>query len=78
MMRRASERELAARFHQVLARMASQDREVLTLRIVDELTHEEIACLLELDAAAVRKRFARALLRLRSLLADEGLLESAP
>jgi RNA polymerase sigma-70 factor (ECF subfamily) len=76
--RRLEERELARRVRAVLDRLVAADREVLTLRIVDELSYEEVAYLLDVEQAAARKRFARGLLRLRQLLAEEGLLESSP
>jgi DNA-directed RNA polymerase specialized sigma24 family protein len=45
---------------------------------VDELPYQEIGCILDLDPAAARKRYGRALLRLRKLLRDAGLLEDQP
>jgi hypothetical protein len=35
---------------------------------------EEIACLLEIEPAAARKRFGRALIRLQQRLSEHGLL----
>jgi RNA polymerase sigma-70 factor, ECF subfamily len=52
------------------------DREVLLMRHAEELSYEEIGCLLEIQPAAARKRYGRALLRLRKVLSDHGLLES--
>ena len=39
------------------------------------MSFDEIACLLEIEAAAARKRFGRALLRLRKTLDGRGLFE---
>ena len=58
-----------------LAELSETDREVLLMRNVEELPYREIGCILELDPAAARKRYGRALLRLRSV-ADP--LQGAP
>jgi RNA polymerase sigma-70 factor (ECF subfamily) len=60
--------ELAVRVRQSLARLNEVDREVIYMRIFEGLAHDEIAAVLDIEAAAVRKRFGRALLRLRSEL----------
>jgi RNA polymerase sigma-70 factor (ECF subfamily) len=69
-------REFADRVSQAVARLDDDDREILLLRHVDELPYEEVGCLLGVEPAAARKRYGRALLRLRKVLADQGLLES--
>lgn len=61
-----SERLLA----QALARLPDNMREVVVLHDLQGLTHEEIAGLLAEEAPAVRKRYSRALGRLRELLED--------
>src|SRR5262249_50715370 len=71
-------RELARRVRNALARLTETDREILLMRNVEELPYEEIGCLLDLSAAAARKRYGRARLRLQEILSDEGLLESPP
>ena len=70
--------ELVRRVRQALAGLSETDREVLLMRSVDELPYREIACILDLDPAAARKRYGRALLRLRRLLLDADLLEGLP
>jgi RNA polymerase sigma-70 factor (ECF subfamily) len=70
--------ELVHRVRQVLAELSPTDREVLLMRQVDELPYREIGCILDLDPAAARQRYGRALLRLRKLLLDAGLLEDQP
>jgi RNA polymerase sigma-70 factor (ECF subfamily) len=69
-------REFAGRVSRAVAELAEADREVLLMRHAEELSYEEMACLLEIQPAAARKRYGRALLRLRKVLSDHGLLES--
>ena len=71
-------REFADRVAQAVTQLAEADREILLMRHAEELPYEEIAYLLEIEPAAARKRYGRALLRLRQVLKDHGLLESAP
>jgi RNA polymerase sigma-70 factor (ECF subfamily) len=73
-----SRRELTRLVRQALARLPDADREVLLLRTFEGFSHQEIGCILEIDTAAARKRYGRALLRLRKLLFDSGLMESPP
>jgi RNA polymerase sigma-70 factor (ECF subfamily) len=68
-------RELADRITQAVAQLAESDREILLMRHAEDLPYEEIACLLEIEPAAARKRYGRALIRLQKVLADHGLLE---
>jgi RNA polymerase sigma-70 factor (ECF subfamily) len=75
---RLSVEEAARQVRQALAELEEMDREVLLLRHLEGLAHEEAACILGIEPAAVRKRYGRALLRLRKLLVDRGLLESPP
>jgi RNA polymerase sigma-70 factor (ECF subfamily) len=74
----AEARELAERIARAVAQLGDADREILLLRHAEDLPFEEIAYLLDLTAAAARKRFGRALIRLQTLLRDEGLLEGPP
>jgi RNA polymerase sigma-70 factor (ECF subfamily) len=69
-------RELAERVSRAVARLAAGDREILLLRHAEDLPFKEIGCLLDLEPATARKRFGRALIRLRNVLGEEGLLES--
>jgi RNA polymerase sigma-70 factor (ECF subfamily) len=68
-------RELAERVSQAVADLAEADREILLMRDADELPYEEIACLLDIEPAAARKRYGRALIRLQKILSDRGILE---
>ncbi len=76
--RQLARRDLVACVRKALARLPEVDREVLLMRNVDELPFREIACMLDVEAAAVRKRYGRALLRLRKLLLEAGLLGDEP
>ena len=71
----AQARELAERAGRAVAELAEADREVLLMRHAEDLSYEEIACLLDVQPAAARKRYGRALIRLQKVLAEHGLLE---
>ena len=73
-----SRRELVRQVQEVVAGLAEADREVLFMRHYEGLSYQEVACILDIDPAAARKRYGRALLRLHQLLADAGLGESSP
>jgi RNA polymerase sigma-70 factor (ECF subfamily) len=72
---RLHRRELADRVARAVAQLGTADREVLFMRHAEDLTFEEISCLLGIEPAAARKRFGRALIRLQKLLCDQGVLE---
>lgn len=72
----AEAREFADRVGRAVADLGEADREVLLMRHAEELPYEEIAYLLEIEAAAARKRYGRALIRLRNVLNSHGLLGS--
>jgi RNA polymerase sigma-70 factor (ECF subfamily) len=69
--------EIARRVREAVARLPEDDQEVLLMRNFEGLSNPEIGYLLGLDPAAVSKRHGRALLRLRALLLENGLGESA-
>jgi RNA polymerase sigma-70 factor (ECF subfamily) len=71
----AQAREFAAAVSRAVAELSEADREVLLMRHAEGLSYEEIACLLDIEQAAARKRFGRALIRLQKVLSDHGLLE---
>jgi RNA polymerase sigma-70 factor (ECF subfamily) len=66
--------EVAERVRRAVEELGDADREILLLRHVDELPYEEIACLLEIEPAAARKRYGRAMIRLQQHLCKQGLL----
>jgi RNA polymerase sigma-70 factor (ECF subfamily) len=74
----AEAREFADRVGRAVAELPEGDREILLLRHTDDLSYAEVGELLEITPAAARKRYGRALLRLRKVLTDHGLLESQP
>jgi RNA polymerase sigma-70 factor (ECF subfamily) len=67
-------REQAERVGLAVAKLEENDREILLMRHVEDLPYEEIACLLDIEPTAARKRYGRALIRLQRLLNDFGLL----
>src|SRR5262245_59291878 len=70
----AEAKELAEQVAAVVAELPEADREILLLRQVQDLPYEEVALLLDIDPAAARQRYGRALLRLQKRLEDQGLL----
>ncbi len=71
----AEAREFEERVARAVGELPPADREVLLLRNADGLPFAEIGALMGIEPAAVRKRFGRALLRLRTALISAGLLE---
>ena len=69
-------RELVHSVRLAVAQLADTDREILFMRNYEGLSYQEVAYLLDLEVAAARQRYARALLRLHQLLSDGGLTES--
>lgn len=67
----ASLRQRASRARAALEQIKPTEREALLLRYVGQLSFSEVAMVCGMDEAAARKRVSRALLRLRSQLADE-------
>lgn len=62
--RRLIEAEVRSRLLQVLAELPQADREILEMRYLEQLGSQEIAEILGMNEAAVRKRHSRALERL--------------
>jgi RNA polymerase sigma-70 factor (ECF subfamily) len=71
----AAAREFAERVGRAVGQLSEKDREILLMRHTEELSYEEIACLLDIEPPAARKRYGRALVRLQRVLTDHGLLE---
>jgi RNA polymerase sigma-70 factor (ECF subfamily) len=67
--------EMIQRVRLALGQLNDTDREILLMRNFEDLSYQEVGVLLDLDPAAARKRYGRALLRLRKLLFDSGLAE---
>jgi RNA polymerase sigma-70 factor (ECF subfamily) len=68
--------ELALQLRLALIDLPTGQREVLLMRNFEGLSYQEIAYVLDIDAAAARKRYGRALLQLRQRLLEDGFRES--
>jgi RNA polymerase sigma-70 factor, ECF subfamily len=66
--------ELASRVAGAVAGLDVSDREILLMRLAEDLPYDEVGCLLEITAAAARKRYGRALIRLQQALAERGIV----
>lgn len=64
-------KELCRRVQEALTQLKDQDREVLVLRYLEQLSLSEIAAVLGSTEGAIKLRHLRALERLRLLLADD-------
>jgi RNA polymerase sigma-70 factor (ECF subfamily) len=71
-----SREERARLVRQALNQLAEMDREILLMRNFENLSYQEVSHLLDIDAAAARKRHGRALIRLHKILSEGGLTES--
>ena len=61
--------ERRIRMQEVLNTMDPVDREILALRHYEQLSNSEVAEVLDMDKSATSKRYARALVRLKEILA---------
>jgi RNA polymerase sigma-70 factor (ECF subfamily) len=68
-----AQKEYCERVSRIVAQLPEAEREVLLMRNVEGLSHIDIAHLLDIDHAAARKRYARALVRLEQLMLEQGL-----
>jgi RNA polymerase sigma-70 factor, ECF subfamily len=71
-------REFVGRVREAIGRLPEGDREVLILRKLEGLSNQETAQLLDIDPATASRRFGRAVLHLRDILIQAGLMESEP
>ena len=62
--------ERRIRLQEVLNSMDPVDREILALRHDEQLSNSEVAEVLDMDKSATSKRYARALVRLKEILAS--------
>ena len=67
----ASAAEDRARLHRALESLDDDDREIVTLKDLEQLTNPEVAALLEITLPAVKSRLHRARLRLMARLREE-------
>ncbi len=64
--------ELQRRVDEAIAELPPDDREVILMRFVEQMSNQEVAADLGLSEAAASMRCLRALRRLKGLLAPEG------
>lgn len=58
-------------FIELLAPLSKTEREIVSLKIVGNLTHREIAAVLHLTVHGTKKRYERAIQKLRSQMKEE-------
>jgi RNA polymerase sigma-70 factor (ECF subfamily) len=68
--------EYNVELREALQRLAPKERHIILLRIVEENRFEEIADQLDISYSAVRKRYERAIKKLKRYLADKGAGEN--
>ena len=68
--KRVLREEMRARMRSTLAELRSEDREILLLRHLEELSSAECAAILEISESAARQRHVRAVRRLREVLGE--------
>ena len=65
---RAIKREMQSRVQEVLETLPEDDREIIAMRHVEQLSYKEIGTLLEISENAATKRHVRAVMRLQQEL----------
>lgn len=68
--------EVTGKVRDAISRLDDNDQEIILLQAFEGLNSTESAQVLGIEPATARKRFGRALLRLRKLLIEGGLGES--
>ena len=61
-------KELRGRIRAILGELSELDREILILKHLEELSNSECAAVLGITVVTVKKRYLRALTRVRSLM----------
>ncbi len=69
----ARRKELAKQVREAIFELADIDREILTLRQIEELSNAEVAEVLQIEPATSRKRLGRAMIRLTEVLSQRGI-----
>jgi RNA polymerase sigma-70 factor (ECF subfamily) len=75
---RLIQQEFVSRVRQAVSQLPEGDREVLVLRNLEGLSNQEAAQVLGIDPATASRRYGRAVIRLRAILLQNGLMESEP
>jgi RNA polymerase sigma-70 factor, ECF subfamily len=68
----AVRQELERRLHTALAQLGEDDREIIVLKVFEQLPNQDVAAELGLTEAAAGMRFVRAVRRLKALLGPEA------
>ncbi|MBM4092534.1 MAG: sigma-70 family RNA polymerase sigma factor, partial [Planctomycetes bacterium] len=71
-------KEMARKVRQAVSRLPEADSEIVILVSFEGLNSQEAALVLGMPPATVRRRYGRALVRLRELLGEDGTQESSP
>ena len=69
--------ELLDQVRRTISELGEQDREILLLRHIEELSNSEVAELLAIDQSAASRRYGRAIIRLRDKLVEQGISRGA-
>jgi RNA polymerase sigma-70 factor (ECF subfamily) len=72
----AVQQEFARRVRQAVDQLPQAEREILIMRKLEGLSNQEAAQVLNVDPATASRRLGRAVIRLRDLLRQTGLMES--
>ena len=73
---RAARRELADRVRRAIGQLEELDREIVLMLDIEGLSSQQVGYVLDLEPATVRRRHARALLKVHKILRAGGLTES--
>jgi len=68
---RATQRELAERVQECIARLEQRDQDILLMRHYEQLSNQEVATVLGLTEPAASMRYLRALKRLRAVIQSD-------
>ncbi|UCG16932.1 MAG: sigma-70 family RNA polymerase sigma factor [Phycisphaerales bacterium] len=72
----AARRELADRVRRAIGQLEELDRDIILMLDIEGLSSPQAAYVLDLEAATVRRRHTRALLKIHEILRAGGLTES--
>jgi RNA polymerase sigma-70 factor (ECF subfamily) len=70
------QREFVRRVREAVGRLPDGERDILVLRNLEGLSNREAAQVLQIDPASASRRYGRAVIRLRAILIQSGLMES--
>ena len=65
-------REVKTEIARAMDQLEDEFRMILTLRVIDDLSYEEIAAIMDLKIGTVKSRLARARLKLKKILLQNG------